>query len=153
MGRLQQISDLPMGCRLLRVEEHRWITHDPQGVESAQIVNVRMDALKYLAVMHVLQGWPHQVWVIRLHLLVLGKVADHGVSSGPGRKPFVIFLHCQVLKLVSIHRAHCWALLGRALSVGCSSSLEDDSSDSLEDVSSLGLGWRHFCCTGGVFSS
>ena len=54
MGQLQQISDLPVGHRLPKGGEVRWITHRPQGVELAQIVNVRTDALKYLAVTHVL---------------------------------------------------------------------------------------------------
>ena len=88
MGQLQQISDLPMGHGLLRGGELGWITHHPQGVESAQIINVRMDALEYLAVMHVLQGWLHRVRVIWLCLSMLGKVADHGVSSDPAQKAF-----------------------------------------------------------------
>ena len=58
----------------------------------------------------------------------------------PGR-PFAIFLHCQASKFVSKCWTYCWALSWRALSVGCS-SLEDDFSDSLEGVSSLGLGWH-----------
>ena len=88
MGQFQQILDLPMGHGLPRGGELGWITHHPQGIESAQIINVQMDTLKYLVVVHVLQGWPHWVRVIRLHLPVLGKVADHGVSSGPARKAF-----------------------------------------------------------------
>ena len=66
----------------------------------------------------------------------------------PGR-PFAIFLCHQASKFVSRCQARCQALSHRASSVGCSSS-EDDSSDSLEDVSSLGLGWHHFCRAGGV---
>ena len=88
MSQLEQILDLPMGHRFLRGRELGWITHHPQDVEPAQIINVRLDTLRYLAVAHVLQGWPHQVRVIRLHLPVLGKVADHGVSSSPARKVF-----------------------------------------------------------------
>ena len=152
-GRLQQILDLPASRMLPRGGELGWITCRPQGIESAQIVNVQTDTLKYLAVTHVLQGWPHRVWVVWLHLPMLGKVADHGISSGPAGKAFAIFLRCQALKLVSICRACCRHLSHRALSVGCSSLLEDDSSDSWEDVSSLELGWHHFCCIGGVFSS
>ena len=152
-GQLQQISDLPTGCGLPRGGELRWITHHPQGVESAQIINVQMDALKYLVVMHVLQGQPHRVQVIQLCLPMLGKVTDHGVSSSPSRKAFCDLLVPPGIELVSICRACCRALSHRALSVGCSSSLEDDSSDSLEDVSSLGLGWCCFCHTGGVSSS
>ena len=87
-GRLQQISDLPVGCGLLRCGELRWVTLHSQDVESAQIVNVRSDAVKYLAVVYVLQGQPHQVRVIQLHLPMLGKVADHGVSSDPARNAF-----------------------------------------------------------------
>ena len=94
MGRLQQISDLPMGHRLLRCRELGWITHHPQDVEPAQIVNVRLDAVKYLAVVHVLQGLPYQVWMIRLCLPMLGKVADHDVSSDPVRNAF-----CDLLPL------------------------------------------------------
>ena len=37
-------------------------------------------------VIHVLQGWPHGVGVIGLHLPVLSQVADHGISSGPAGK-------------------------------------------------------------------
>ena len=77
-----------MGQGLPRGGELRWITHHPQGVESAQIINARTDAIEYLAVVHVLQGQPHQVRVIRLHLPVLEKVTDHGVSSSPARKAF-----------------------------------------------------------------
>ena len=40
MGQLQQISDLPVGCRLPRCGELGWITHHPQDVELAQIVDV-----------------------------------------------------------------------------------------------------------------
>ena len=87
-GQLQQISDLPMGCGLLRCRELRWITHHPQDVESAQIVNVRLDAVEYLAVTHVLQGQLHWIWVILLHLPMLGKITDHGVSSNPARNAF-----------------------------------------------------------------
>ena len=87
-GQLQQISDLPMGHGLLWGGELRWITRCPKGVELTQIINVRTDALKYLAVTHVLLGRPHWVQVIWLHLPVLGKVADHGVSSSPARKAF-----------------------------------------------------------------
>ena len=97
VGQLQQISDLPTGCRLPRCGQLRWITHHPQDVESAQIVNVRSDAIEYLAVTHVLQGWPHLVLVIRLHLPMLGKVADHGVSSNPARNTF-----CNLLALPGI---------------------------------------------------
>ena len=57
--------------------------------------------------------------------------------------PLAIFLHCHTSKFVSSCRARCRALLQRASSVGCSSS-EDDSPESLEGVSSLGLGWHHF---------
>ena len=67
------------------------------------------------------------------------------------KRPFVIFLCHQASKFVSKCRAHCPALSRRALLVGCS-SLEDDSLDSLEDASSLGLGWCRFCHVGGVFS-
>ena len=87
-GRLQQISDLPAGHGLLRCGELGWITHHPQDVELAQIVNVRLDAVKYVAVTHVLQVWPHRIQVIRLHLPVLRKVTDHGVSSDPARSAF-----------------------------------------------------------------
>ena len=86
-----------MGHRLPRGRELRWITYHPQGVESAQIVNVQTDALKYLAVMHVLQGQPHRVWVIWLCLPMLRKVADHGVSSSPAMKAF-----CDLLALPGI---------------------------------------------------
>ena len=96
-GRLQQISDLPMSHWLLRGRELRWITHCPQCVEPAQIVNVRSDALEYLAVAHVLQGRPHWVQVIRLCLPMFGKVADHGVSSNPAWKAF-----CDLLALPGI---------------------------------------------------
>ena len=128
-------------------------THHPQGVESAQIIKVQMDALKYLVVMHVLQGQPHWVRIIGLRLPVLGKVADHGISAAQPGRPLAIFLHHQASKLVSICRACCRHLSHRTSSVSCSSSLEDDSSDSWKDVSSLGLGWHHFCCFGGVPSS
>ena len=87
-SRLQQILDLPMGRGLPRGRELGLITNHPQGVESAQIINVSMDTLKYLVVMHVLQGQPHQVRVIWLHLPVLGKVTDHGISSCPAEKAF-----------------------------------------------------------------
>ena len=97
MGQLQQILDLPTGHGLLRGGELGWITCCPQGVESAQIMNVQTDTLKYLAVAHLLQGWPHRVWVIWLCLPMLGKVADHGVSSGPARKAF-----CNLLVLPGI---------------------------------------------------
>ena len=82
-GQFQQISDLPTSCGLSRDKKLRWITRRPQGIESAQAVEVRTDALKCLVVMHVLQGWPHWVRVIGLHLPMLRKVADHGISSGP----------------------------------------------------------------------
>ena len=58
------------------------------------------------------------------------------LAAQPGR-PFAIFLRHQTSKLVSIHRARCWHLSHRAWLVGCSSSLEDDFSDSWEDVSQL----------------
>ena len=87
-GRFQQISDLPAGCGLLRCGELGWITHHPQNVESAQIVNVRLDTVEYLAIVHVLQGQPHWVQVIQLHLPMLGKVTDHGVSGDPARNTF-----------------------------------------------------------------
>ena len=64
------------------------ITCHPQHVESAQIVNVQSDVVEYLALTHVFQGQTHQVQVIQLHLPMLGKVADHGVSSDPARKAF-----------------------------------------------------------------
>ena len=73
------------------------------------------------------------------------------LATQPGR-PFVIFLHHQALKFVSICRACCQALSWRASSVGCS-SLEDDSSDPLEDMPSLGLDGCHFCHAGGVSPS
>ena len=38
--------------------------------------------------MHVVQGWPHRVWMIGLHLSMLGEVTDHGVSSGPACNAF-----------------------------------------------------------------
>ena len=151
-GQFQQISDLPMGCRLPRCGELGWITHHPQDVELAQIVNVQSDAVEYLAVVHVLQGWPHWVWVIWLHLPVLRKVADHGVSGDSARNVFCDLLVPPESKFVSKCRACCQALSRRASSVGCS-SLGDDSSDSLEGVSSLGLGWHHFSQAGWTFSS
>ena len=96
-GRLQQILDLPMGHGLPWGGELRLITRRPKGIESAQIVNVQMDALKYLAVTHVLQGRPHRVRVIQLHLPMLRKVTDHGISSGPAGKAF-----CDLLALPGI---------------------------------------------------
>ena len=66
--------------------------------------------------------------------------------------PLAIFLHHQASKFVSSCRARCWALSWRASLVGCSSS-EDDLLDSLEGVSSLGLGWHHFCQVDWIFSS
>ena len=47
-----------------------------------------MDALKGLVVAHVLQGQPHGVRVIGLHLPMFRKVTDHGISSGPAGKAF-----------------------------------------------------------------
>ena len=88
MGQLQQISDLPMGHGFLGCGELGWITCHPQDVELAQIVDVRSDAIKDLAFAHVVQGWPHWVWMIGLHLSVLGEVADHDVSSGPACNAF-----------------------------------------------------------------
>ena len=38
--RVEHASDLPMGGRLLRCGELRWITHHPQDVEPSQIVDV-----------------------------------------------------------------------------------------------------------------
>ena len=64
--------------------------------------------------------------------------------------PLAIFLHHQASKFVSSCHAHCWALLWRASSVGCSSS-EDDSLDSLEGMFSLRLGWHHFCWVDWIF--
>ena len=66
--------------------------------------------------------------------------------------PLAIFMHRQASKFVSSCPAHCWALLWRAWSVGCSSS-EDDLLNSLEGVSSLELGWRCFCWVDWIFSS
>ena len=97
VGQLQQISDLPMGCGLPRCGELGWITRRTQDVEPTQIVNVQSDALEYLAVVHVLQGWPHQIWVIQLCLPMLRKVTDHCVSSKPARNTF-----CDLLALPGI---------------------------------------------------
>ena len=66
--------------------------------------------------------------------------------------PLAIFLHHQASKFLSSCQAHCWALSWRASSVSCSSS-EDDSLDSLEGVSSLGLGWHCFRWVDWIFSS
>ena len=57
--------------------------------------------------------------------------------------PVAIFLCCQALKLVSSCRTCCQASSRRASSVGCPSS-EDDSLNSLEGMSSLGLDWCRF---------
>ena len=57
--------------------------------------------------------------------------------------PLAIFLHYHASKFMSSCRVCCQALSRRASSVGCS-SLEDDLLNSLEGVSSLGLGWCHF---------
>ena len=102
MGRFQQIMDLSMSRGLPRGRELRWITHHPEGIELAQIVEVQMDALKGLVVMHVLQGWPYGVRVIGLHLPVLGKVADHGISSCPAGKAFGNLLAPPGIK-ISVH--------------------------------------------------
>ena len=53
-------------------------------------------------VTHVLQGQPHGVNVIGLHLPMLGKVADHGISSGPAGKAFGDFLAPPGIE-VSVH--------------------------------------------------
>ena len=152
MGQLQQTSDLPTGCGLLRCRELGWVTRYPQDVESAQIVNVRLDTVEYLVVAHVLQGWPHWVRVISCAFPCCGRSQIMvSLATQPGM-PFAIFLCHQVSKFVSNHWACCQAFLQRASSVGCSSS-KDDSSDSLEGVSSLGLVWCCFCWADWIFSS
>ena len=88
MGQLQQISDLPAGCRFPGCRKLRWITCHPQDVELAQIIDVRLDAVKDLVFAHVVQEWPHRVWIIGLHLSMLREVTDHGVSSGPACNAF-----------------------------------------------------------------
>ena len=87
-GRLQQISDLPTSHGFPRCGELGWITCCPQDVERAQIIDVSSDALEDLAFAHVVQGWPHWVWMIGLCLSMHGEVADHGVSSGPAYNAF-----------------------------------------------------------------
>ena len=88
IGQLQQISDLPTGHGFLGCGELGWITCHPQDVQPAQIVDVRSDAVEDLAFAHVVQVQPQQVWMIGLHISVLGEVADHGVSSGPACNAF-----------------------------------------------------------------
>ena len=53
-------------------------------------------------VAHVLQGQPHGVRVIGLHLPMLRKVADHGISSGPAGKAFGDLLALPGIE-VSVH--------------------------------------------------
>ena len=65
--------------------------------------------------------------------------------------PLAIFLHHQASKFVSSCQALCQTLSRSALRVGCS-SLEDDPLESLEGVSSLGLGWCHFHQMDWIFS-
>ena len=66
--------------------------------------------------------------------------------------PLAIFLHCQASKFVSSCQVCCQALSQKASLVGCSSS-EDDSLDSSEGVSPLGLGWCRFHQVDWILSS
>ena len=53
MGRLQQVSNMPMGCWFLRCRELWWVTGHPQDVELAQVIDVRPDTVEDLALTHV----------------------------------------------------------------------------------------------------
>ena len=65
------------------VPTERQTTSHPQGIEPAQIINVRPDTFEDSTLHHVVKRQAHQVRVIRLHLPVFREVADHGVLGGP----------------------------------------------------------------------
>ena len=140
-----------MGCWFLRCGELWWVTCCPQDVEPAQAVDVRPDTIEDLALTHVVQGWPHQVCMIGLCLSMLGEIRDHGVSHGPACNAFSNLLMPPSIKICVKLPSPLWALSRSASSVGCS-PLEDDLLESLEGVSSLGLGWHHFHWTDWIFS-
>ena len=82
-GRLQQVPDLAACNQFPQHGELWWIASHPQGVEVAQVVEVQPYAVKDPAPTHVIQGWPHGVGVVGLHLAMFGKVTNHGVLHHP----------------------------------------------------------------------
>ena len=69
-----------------------WVTSHPQGVESAQVIDIRPDVIEDLALSHIVQGWLHQVGVVGLHLPMLRKVTDIVSLAAQPAMPLVILL-------------------------------------------------------------
>ena len=59
-----------------------WIICCSYSVEMTQVIQVSHNAVKNLALLHVLEGQPYQVWVVGLHLPMFGKVTNHSVPFG-----------------------------------------------------------------------
>ena len=90
--------------------------------------------------------------MIGLCLSMLGEVADHGVSSGPACNTFHNLLALPSIEVCVQLHSLLPGFVAEGL-VGWLIFLEDDSLYSLEGVTSLGLGWRHFHRMDWTFSS
>ena len=104
-----------------------------------------------LALTHVVQGQPCQVWMIGLHLSMLREVTNHGVSHGPACNALSNLFAPPSIEICVQLLSPLLGLVAEGSLVGCSSS-EDDSLKSLEGVSSLGLGWHCFHWMDWIFS-
>ena len=87
------------GSQFLGHGELWWVTSHPQGIELAQVIDVRPDAVEDLALSHIVQGQPHGVGVIGLHLPILWEVTDHGVPCHPACDPFGNFVTMPSIKM------------------------------------------------------
>ena len=84
-GQFQQVPDLTAGNQFPGRGELWWIASHPQGIEAAQVIEVRLYAVKDPALPPVIQRWTNGVGVVGLHLAMLGEITDHGVSCHPAR--------------------------------------------------------------------